>query len=302
LLCESHSQEAMLQYQPMSHSAPQPMPRCVTMPPQQRSSSFGPANLDTENLPLAPGDVVCERGNAEGIMRLGATGGFMGHVLLVVAPPRGVRRHSAEAFTYENMWPTEARMLWIVRTRESCRNADGYTETNYIMYIDGRGHVRLLGAHEPHQLTKYDSATEVQLFCCPPELRMHLRWDLMSEVLQSMRESDANWSWNTAVRAFLFSADVSEMQDDSADDVLSSIRKCWKSSPICTSVVIVFWQKYLCRLADQHPNTHAADWIVSWMPVKADRALPGELLSAMERCGWIVVDTLHEGRARAASF
>lgn len=300
----------MFQHQPTRHSAPQPMQRCVTMPrsvtmppQQQRSSSSGPANLAAENLPLAPGDVVCVKGTAEGIMRLGATGGFMGHVLLVVAQPRGVRQHSVEAVPYRNIWPTEAKMLWIVRTRESCRDADGYTEANYIMYVDGRGHVQLLGAQETHQLTKYDSATEVQLFCCPPELRMHLRWDLMNEVLQSMRESEANWSWNTAVRAFLFSADVSEVQEeDSADDVLSSIRKCWKSSPICTSVVIIFWQKYLCRLADQHPDTHALDWIVSWMPVKADRALPGELLSAMERCGWLVVDTLHEGRARSASI
>jgi hypothetical protein len=242
------------------------------------------------------------KGNAEGIMRLGATGGFMGHVLLVVAQPRGVQRHSAEATPYASMWPREAKTLWIVRTWECCRNADGYTETDYIMYIDGWGRIQLAGAVEASHLTNYDSATELQLFCCPPELRSHLRLDLMNEVLASM-DSDASWSWNTAIRAFLFSADVSEMQDDdNSDEVLRSIQQCWKASPICTSVIIIFWQKYLCKLAQRSPGTHAVDWIVSWMPVKADRALPGELLGAMERCGWTVVETLHEGRGRAASI
>jgi hypothetical protein len=123
----------------------------------------------------------------------------------------------------------------------------------------------------------------------------------MQEVLEKMRSSDASWSWSTAVRAFLFSADVSEDHESSANS-MREIRACWKSDPICTSVVIVFWQKYLCKLAELHTGSDAMDWILRWMPVKADRALPGELLSAMERCGWIVVETLQQNRVRASSI
>jgi hypothetical protein len=118
----------------------------------------------------------------------------------------------------------------------------------------------------------------------------------MTRIVMQMRNREASWSWGTAVRAFLLSADVSDGVD------LETIKKCWKSDPICTSVVISFWQRYMCKLADSIPDADAMDWILEWMPIMADRALPGELMSKMEKCGWIVMDSLQEGRNRAHSF
>jgi hypothetical protein len=273
---------------------------------QQRSASFMPPPVCDApgdlTLPLSAGDVICVKGDADGITRLGATGGFMGHVLLVVSPPMGIQRNSVEAIQYHNMWPRNTRMLWIVQTGESSRQSEGFQETDLIMCVNRKGQILIIGEHAQDQkgLLRYDKPTPAQLFCCPPELRAHCRLDMMYEVLAQLRNREANWSWGTAVRAFLFSADVSADKD--SDDMLEEIKHCWNSDPICTSIVIIFWQQYMCKLADYHEDGHAMDWILQWMPVKADRALPGELLSTMQKCGWDVIDTIDEGKNRASSF
>jgi hypothetical protein len=265
------------------------LPRCASFESlQQRSASF--------DLPLSTGDVICIKGRADQVTRLGATGGYMGHVLLVLAPPVGLQRNSAEAMTYLNIWPRNTRTMWIVKTGESCRAAEGFKETELLMHIDERGQFMIVGEQDASVLYKHDSPAKAQLFCCPPELREQCNSKDMNNILKQMRNREGNWSWGTAVRAFLLSADVSDGDD------FETIKMAWKSDPICTSVVISFWQRYLCKLADTLPDEDAMDWIRDWMPVMADRALPGELMSTMEKCGWTVLDSMHEGRNRCYSF
>eukprot|EP00427_Karlodinium_veneficum_P028621 CAMPEP_0169200106 /NCGR_PEP_ID=MMETSP1016-20121227/9696_1 /TAXON_ID=342587 /ORGANISM="Karlodinium micrum, Strain CCMP2283" /LENGTH=256 /DNA_ID=CAMNT_0009276941 /DNA_START=249 /DNA_END=1016 /DNA_ORIENTATION=+ len=256
------------------------------MPPQASDSQ------DEMTLPLYEGDVICVKGNAQGIAILGATGGYMGHVLLVLSPPVGVQKNSPRAVQYSDLWPKDAKMLWVVRTGESCRDAEGFHETDLLLYVSKEGHILILGevaqisegCQGQKSLFQYEKPTRAQLFRCPRDLRSRCRLDIMYEVLAQMRDREASWSWGTAVRAYLFTANVSEGQD--YDAMLSEIKRCWKVDPICTSVVITFWQQYMCKLAELHVDSHAMDWILRWMPVKADRALPGELLSTMEKCGW----------------
>jgi hypothetical protein len=274
--------------------------RAATVMPTTRTSTD-----DKLSLPLSPGDVLCVKGTAGGIARLGATGGFMGHVLLVIADPRCVERHSVEAVQYLNIWPGDVRMLWTVRTLESCRSVEGFHETEHLLYADRRGQLLVIGeasVHRTNQITEFETPEKVQLWRCPFELRKHFRMDMMHEVIESMRKHESSWSWSTAVRAYLFSADVSEVHDSKTDGMLQEIRRCWTSDPICTSVVIIFWQKYLCKVAEQDPEVRALDLIVQWMPVKSDRSLPGDLLSAMQNCGWSIVNSLECGKSRAESF
>jgi hypothetical protein len=240
------------------------------------------------------------KGNADGITRLGATGGFMGHVLLVMSPPVGIQKNSVEAETYRLMWPQNARMLFRVRTGESSRGSEGFHETEVLMYVNRRGQILICGEVGGKNLIQYETPVRAQIFCCPAELRAYCRLDIMYEVLAQMRDIEASWSWGTAVRAFLFSADVSEDKD--SDDMLEEIQRAWKSDPICTSVIIIFWQQYICRLADIEEDCHPMDWILQWMPLRADRALPGDLLSTMQKCGWDVIDYVDAAKARAGSF
>jgi hypothetical protein len=286
-----------------TQAPPQMQTRKTPRLQEKRASSFTQVNVGVSgSLPLEPGDVLCVKGSPEGIASLGATGGFMGHVLLVVSAPRSVTRQAPEAGQFFHIWPRDARMLWIVRTRESCRAVEGFHESEQVLYADARGRIRLIAELAQDHLAIFDRVEVVELFCCPPELRKLVRLDVVHDVLETMRDFEASWSWGTAIRAYLLSADLGECHASSANEKLKEIRNCWKADPICTSVVIVFWQKYFCRLAQLHRERHALDWIMEWMPVKSDRALPGELLQAMARCGWNIMGTSQEGRVRARSF
>jgi hypothetical protein len=241
-------------------------------------------------------------GNAEGIMRLGATGGYMGHVMLVTAPPRCLVRASAEGQLLQNIWPAEnPDVLWAVNTMESCRAHAGYHETEYLMFLDQAGRILLQGEYQHGddgpKLLKYEEDTPVLLFQSPSELRDNFRQHLFQEALESMRKSQASWSWATAVKAFLLSAEMQTQHLDSRRASLEGVKQCWNANPICTSVVIECWQQYLCGLADEcnanrlpnEPASHALDWICQWMPLKADRALPGDLISTLQQCNWVPV-------------
>merc|ERR1712194_200589 len=82
--------------------------------------------------------------------------------------------------------------------------------------------------------------------------------------------------------------------DLGSGQVLEEIRACWDEEPICTSVVVTFWQRYLCKLAQAAIITRGclvdpAKLVLKWMPLKADRVLPGELFTTMQACGWVML-------------
>ncbi|CAK0865334.1 unnamed protein product [Prorocentrum cordatum] len=73
-----------------------------------------------------------------------------------------------------------------------------------------------------------------------------------------------------------------------------AVRASWTREPICTSIIIVFWQRYLCELAaatqgECAPSLSGLDLILQWMPLKADRGLPGDLLGVLRSRGWACV-------------
>lgn len=248
------------------------------------------ATGDRLDLVLSPGDVLCVEGEPEGIMRLGATGGFFGHVLLVTSPPRAVRRGTAEATQFQGVWPDNVNTLWLVRTMESTRSSDGFHESEHMLCVDEAGTILDVAEDCNNQILKWQHPERVDVLQCPSTLRNGFRLDIMHGVLAEMKQCQANWSWSTAVRAVLFSAEVS---DDQAG-VMREIEQCWGAAPICSSLVIAFWQRYLCKLADA-TGSSAVDKILQWMPLKSDRTLPGEMLRTMEQCDWALVSHMPQG-------
>lgn len=263
---------------------------------------------------LAPGDVLCIQGQPGGIMRLGATGGYMGHVLLVTAPPHGVRRNTAEAFQFQAVWPeqNDCRVLWLVKTMESTRNTEGFHESLHLVHVDGRtGRLLVVAEELNNQFLKYEQPEKIEVWQCPAALRKSFRADVMNHVLWDMKQNEASWSWSTAVRAYLLSADMSSPTKGNEDSMMQDLQQCWGAEPICSSLIVVFWQRYLCALADMYnsrpsPNAteiDALDWILQWMPLKSDRALPGELMSSMQQCGWTqILQVPQVGRQRTWTF
>lgn len=264
---------------------------------QVHQAPAAPGQLDSL---VSAGDVICIKGSVEGISRLGATGGFMGHVLLVTEKPRIIQRGTEESIEFLNIFPSGIDRLYIVPTMESCRSQEGYHETEYLLYADEARTIRVLGETNPRQLIKYDAFHPVDLFRSPPQLRALLRPYLVEEVLNVMRSGyQGSWSWSTAVRAYLFSAEMSaRAPHKQIGAIMESLEKSWAADPICTSVVIVFWQRYLCAFSEEANRTgtdtgdaidSAINRIYQFMPLKADRSLPGELMLTMQQHGWHIL-------------
>lgn len=261
-----------------------------------------PNDVASSSWLFQPGDLLCVKGSADNITSIGANGGFMGHVMLVTSEPRVIRYDTEEAIEYGNLWPRvggeSASVLFIIPSMESCRSEEGFYESEYLLYIDEVDRIRLLGERRPEGLQRFERADKVIVFHGPPALRKNIKPYLMEESLEAMRDSrQGSWSWGTAIRAYLFSADIEENAWSSRDAALEDIQQCWKADPICTSLIIIFWQRYICALADEwnemrwphEPKKHAFDMICEWIPLKADRALPADMVNTLERCGWTSV-------------
>jgi len=248
---------------------------------------------DSLELLLAPGDVLSVRGT-HCLSAIGRAGGIMGHVMVVVAPPLAIRRQSAEAARLMPLWPEEGTtpMLWQVPTLESMNGECGLHRAKTLLYVERRtGRFAIAGEIDLNGDVWAFARREVEVWQSPLELRSRLCLDLMGEVVCEMMARNASWSLTTAARAVLTSAKVTI--DKTPAEVMEEIFQSWEAEPICTSIVISFWQRYLCKLAGVargkgNPQT-AVSLIIKWMPLKADRGLPGELLRTMQSVGWVLM-------------
>jgi len=232
---------------------------------------------------VLPGDVLAVQG-AGNLMDIGAAGGYMGHVMLVVEPPSIICRGSEEATLLEGMFSFGMSELWRIRTLESTRREQGLHEADTMVFVEETTR-RLMMVGELSddlKLVICDQPVPFEIWQSPPELRNHLSRGLVKEVKLDMVQSGANWSTVSALRAVLRSSHVGH-----GEDMLDEVQECWDRAPICTTVVVAFWQRFLFKYADL-PGSHSdpAKIILRWMPLKADRTLPNELLSTMKRTGW----------------
>lgn len=255
------------------------------------AASLLSSTFDRLDMIIRHGDVLCVTvaGGANTMTRLGANGGFMGHVLLVAGLPRCVTRDNPEATSFERVWPEGVAKLWLVRTVESTRAEESLHETTQILYVDSEtGTIHIGGEERRDMIVKFQDPTNstVEVWQSPAPLRSQLRADLFLEALAEVKAQEGSWSWSTAVRAFLMSAEVSEQTDRQA--LMQQIQNAWRAEPICTSVVLSCWQRYLCKLAENDPDSDmdGLDLIMFWLPMRADRTLPGELLKMMRFKGW----------------
>jgi len=267
---------------------------------------------------ISCGDVITVRDTArtQRISAIGTTGGFYGHVMLVIGKPLGYQRRMPEAEALFSMWPNiDAMYIWEVRTLECTRAESGLHESRLLCHVQAKsGQIVLLGeVNLDNEVVEFDHSPDgfevIEIWQYPPELRASPRWDLMDMVIEEMKEHEASWSWSTAVRAFLL-AQSGERLRNSADRaaLFEQIQKCWTAEPICTSVAIIFWQRYICKLVESGLfSANAIDLILQWIPLKADRVLPGELCDTLRACKWTHVRRvppwmLQQGVVRESSY
>mmetsp|Transcript_19277 Transcript_19277/g.45015 ORF Transcript_19277/g.45015 Transcript_19277/m.45015 type:complete len:435 (-) Transcript_19277:111-1415(-) len=277
-------------------SAPEeerPRPEAAPIPPMLALALAG----DSLDLMMAPGDVLIFRGNG-GLLEIGTLHGFMGHTMLVLSAPVSVRRGTPEGRAFESIWPSDGvQELWRVRTLESTREAAGLYEVDCVLYVDRRNGELVVIAEAVQkapgeEMKLVPTAHEsVLLFQSPADLRVHLRVDIMHRVVQEMRRHDSGWSLSTGLRAVLSSAKLS------GSSTLKQVKSAWLAEPICTSVVISFWQRYLCHIAavsgpEERRDERAMQMILKVMPLLSDRGLPRDLIAALESSSWIKVSNL----------
>jgi len=288
------------------HSAPGGMGLRVPRPTYTRSES-GPCattSFHAATVPCAqhsmeqvimPGDVLLVRGTAHGITRIGANGGLVGHVVLVFGPPQCVHQGTQEACQLQSIWPEQnIPEMWVIPTVESTRSESGLYRTHTVLFEQSPNNQLMVAGELDMEGCVHTCEHEaVELWQSPADLRSHLRHDLIQEVLKDMVCDTADWSWQTASRAVLHRARAAPRKWEGAEQLFEKLQRYWTKRPICTSIVIGFWQRYLCKLADAMSTQESAghhdralDSILKFMPLKADRSLPGDLVGTMREVGW----------------
>lgn len=271
---------------------------------------------DMLSLMMAPGDVLFARGvrtrnaadespSALGLpgfgcmTRPGTVGDWTDHVLLVAGPPWGVWRNSPEAADLKDVWlavsaVNQGAEVWRVDTIDS--SVRGLHIAESLLYVDrATGQLMLVGEIDPEDGELYVSERPepVELWQSPAELRAQIHLDFVEEVLRDMKAGEADWSPSSAACAIIESSEIAVFDDH---HTLDDVQACWKQDPICTGAVIGFWQRYLCKLAEACSPRGSAECaeramalILRWMPIRCDRALPGDLAGSMQSADWIFV-------------
>jgi len=241
---------------------------------------------------MQPGDVLYIPGSGGGrLTDIGTTGGFLGHFIVVLQPPRRVQAGTKQAQGFQAIWPADTKDIWQICALESTRGAVGLSQINILVRREAHsGKLIIFGEVEEHGDLVLTDDEVFEIWQSPSELRRSLQTELVTEVVDEMMTSNGSWSMATAARAFFRSA--SSFSSVDKDELLKEIIGCWHADPICTSVVAIFWQRYICKLVavmNVFPvaPVHPSDLILKCMPVKADRSLPGEILHAMQDCGWM---------------
>jgi len=272
------------------------------MTPVRRLSAMPASFTGTETSPCSrarldvrAGDVLSITGNDQ-IAQLGAHGGFMGHVLVVLGDAQPLPASLPEGSRIRKHLKIRGQCdLWKVRTLESTRSQSGLHSADLILRSNTEAGTLLLVAElciDSNDLSMIDSEA-VEVWQSPPELRKNFRSDLMDQVVADMKDQESDWSLVTAARALL--SGRSDLRRARSGSSMKEIQHCWDMDPICTSVVVVFWQRYLLRLSREttsqnsvgHLKEDPAKLILKWMPLKSDGVLPGVLMKVMRDCGWV---------------
>jgi len=236
---------------------------------------------------ITAGDVLFCRGTGGyGLMELGTAGGWLGHVMLAVEQPRRILPETEDGSAFVRVWPDGVAEVWTLEAIESTRATPGLNRTTFLIYVHPETRRFILLGELDYEKCKIDMCEdELELWQSPAQLRSKLTGHITAVVLQDMDRDWANWSWSTAFRA------ANPLQDhklnteyDNPSELLFEVEQCWEREPICTSVIITFWQRCLLALADS--DVEAAKLISKWMPLKADRSLPGALTECMKNRHW----------------
>jgi len=241
---------------------------------------------------VLPGDVLFVQGVGSWLLGVGTAGGPFGHVMLVIARPECIQRCSEKGRFLSPIWPPEADQIWLLRVLECTRSRANLHVAELLLHADvDTGSLVLLGELSDSECHVDTTEQQVELWHSPDPLRKTFSEALFTDALrETLADDSKGWSWTTAARCLLRPARSLGTEEDT-NRVVQEVRAGWAAEPICTSVVIALWQRYLFKLAESHGpaeirSAKAAELVMQWMPLRADSCLPGDVMKVMQQCGW----------------
>jgi len=216
----------------------------------------------------------------------------------VTGQPKRIESGSVEQREIRSIWPRcrQEPQVWKVPILESTRLRSGLCASEVILHIEPHsGRLSMIGELVPLDKNNVHlgivEAEAVELWQSPTSFRGKIHMDLVRVVLEEMLAMGASWSYATAAQALFYRSAALDTEGVDSIELMELICGSWEAPPICTSIVISFWQRYVCKLAHK-TGSSGLGLILQCMPLRADRTLPGELLSTMESCGWTSVACL----------
>jgi len=253
------------------------------------SQTFAGADLRSFVL---PGDVLFVQGMGSWLLGVGTAGGPFGHVMLVVERPECIQSFSEKGRFLAPVWPPRAEKIWLLRVLECTRSRANLHVAELLLHADQEtGALILLGELSDSECHVDTTEQQVELWQSPDPLRKTFSEVLFTDALQETLADDSKaWSWTTAARCLLRPTRSLGMEEDT-DLVVREVMAGWAAEPICTSVVISLWQRYLFKVAESYgpaeiSSAKAAELVTQWMPLRADSCLPGDVMRVMQKCGW----------------
>mmetsp|Transcript_136767 Transcript_136767/g.346424 ORF Transcript_136767/g.346424 Transcript_136767/m.346424 type:complete len:390 (-) Transcript_136767:46-1215(-) len=189
----------------------------------------------------------------------------------------------------------------IESTQGSTGSATWWYPTTTIIQRDSHAGTALVVADQPPDSDTVYTFPEpvpckVLLHPLRPEvLGAELDQDVFEEALEACALRSQEYSWNTAVHAFLAyqrSMHVEEYPtSEERIELLDQIRASWERPPICSAVAIKVWQQYFDSLHSDDPDD-AAICILHYMPVWCDATTPSAMVKTLTYHGWSLYESL----------
>lgn len=109
--------------------------------------------------------------------------------------------------------------------------------------------------------------------------RVRLDWKAFHMAIWEVEQQKLQWSLRTAARAVMQGSHIDKDKYTGAvgrTRLAAELRDIWERDPICTTVPIRVWQRYIFSIWD-NDDVSAAEEVLRVMPCRGDRTLPSEL-------------------------
>jgi len=120
--------------------------------------------------------------------------------------------------------------------------------------------------------------------------------EAFEEIIGESAQSSKKYGKFTAVRSVISGLLKDEVihaskyqTEQEKVDLMTKIRKTWQEKPICASVAVQCWQRYLERISDS--DVEAADEILKYMPHWCHKSTPSSLVKELTQHGWVMSDS-----------